>query len=149
MKKTPAPVTWAVDASVSGGKLTATATTKVKMSTFGIGPISIAGLVSTSDDVTLTMKLTALDPSKFTIATIDRRARVGAAAEGQPVVRERDHAGAAGELRVVPQPRPGRRRALVARHRRPTRPRSPTASVRSSAPDTCRRGRRRRTVSRS
>ena len=39
------------------------------MSTFGIGPISIAGLVSTSDDVTLTMKLTALDPSKFTIPT--------------------------------------------------------------------------------
>jgi polyisoprenoid-binding protein YceI len=69
VKKTPAPVTWAVDAIVSGGKLTATATTKVKMSTFGIGPISIAGLVSTSDDVTLTMKLTALDPSKFHIAT--------------------------------------------------------------------------------
>ena len=39
------------------------------MSTFGIGPISIAGLVSTSDDVTLTMKLTALDPSKFTVPT--------------------------------------------------------------------------------
>ena len=39
------------------------------MSTFGIGPISIAGLVSTSDDVTLTMHLTALDPSKFTIPT--------------------------------------------------------------------------------
>ncbi len=37
------------------------------MSTFGIGPVSIAGLVSTSDDVTLTMRLTALDPSKFTI----------------------------------------------------------------------------------
>ncbi len=69
VKKTPAAATWAVDASVAGGKLTATATTKVKMSTFGIGPISIAGLVSTSDDVTLTLKLTALDPSKFPIAT--------------------------------------------------------------------------------
>ncbi len=69
VKKTPAPVTWDVDASVSGGKLTATATSKVKMSTFGIGPISIGGLVSTSNDVTLTMHLTALDPSKFTIAT--------------------------------------------------------------------------------
>jgi hypothetical protein len=37
------------------------------MSTFGIGPISIAGLVSTGDDVHLTMKLTALDPDKFSI----------------------------------------------------------------------------------
>jgi polyisoprenoid-binding protein YceI len=69
VKRTPAAVTWDVDATVASGKLTATATAKVKMSTFGIGPISIAGLVSTSDDVTLTMKLTALDPSKFTIPT--------------------------------------------------------------------------------
>jgi mono/diheme cytochrome c family protein len=67
VKKTPAPVTWDVNATVEDGKLTATATTKVKMSTFGIGPISIAGLVSTGDDVTLTMKLTALDPSKTTV----------------------------------------------------------------------------------
>jgi hypothetical protein len=67
VKKTPGPATWTVDAKVADGKLTATATTKVKMSSFGIGPISIAGLVSTSDDVTLTMKLTALNPSKFTI----------------------------------------------------------------------------------
>ena len=50
------------------------------MSTFGIGPISIAGLVSTSDDVTLTMKLTALDPSKFTIPTAIAAPAVGAAA---------------------------------------------------------------------
>jgi polyisoprenoid-binding protein YceI/mono/diheme cytochrome c family protein len=67
VKKTPAAVTWDVDARLAGGKLYATATAKVKMSTYGIGPISIAGLVSTSNDVTLTMKLTALDPSKFKI----------------------------------------------------------------------------------
>jgi polyisoprenoid-binding protein YceI/mono/diheme cytochrome c family protein len=67
VKRTPAPVTWEVDASFAAGKLTASATSHVKMSTFGIGPISIAGLVSTSDDVTLTMRLTALDPSKFTV----------------------------------------------------------------------------------
>jgi polyisoprenoid-binding protein YceI/mono/diheme cytochrome c family protein len=67
VKNAPAPVTWNVDATVAGGKLTATATAKVKMSSWGIGPISIAGLVSTSDDVTLTMQLTALDPSKFAI----------------------------------------------------------------------------------
>ncbi len=69
VKKTPAPVTWDVDATLDGGTLFATATAHVKMSTFGIGPISIAGLVSTSDDVTLTMKLTAEDPSKFTVPT--------------------------------------------------------------------------------
>ena len=69
VKRSPAPVTWTVDATLAEGKLTATATAKVKMSTFGIGPISIAGLVSTSDDVTLTLQLTALDPSKFPIPT--------------------------------------------------------------------------------
>ena len=69
VKKVPAAVTWNVDASVADGKLTATATADVKMSTFGIGPISIAGLVSTGNDVTLTMKLTALDPSKYSIPT--------------------------------------------------------------------------------
>jgi polyisoprenoid-binding protein YceI/mono/diheme cytochrome c family protein len=69
IKKTPAPVTWEGEATLQDGKLTATATTNVKMSTFGIGPISIAGLVSTADDVTLTMNLTALDPAKFTVPT--------------------------------------------------------------------------------
>lgn len=69
VKKTTAAVPWDVDGSVAGGKLTLTATTHVKMSAFDIGPITIAGLVSTSDDVTLTMKLTALDPSKFKVPT--------------------------------------------------------------------------------
>jgi len=69
VKQTPAAVTWNVTAQVAGGKLTATATANVKMSTWGIGPISIAGLVSTSNNVTLTMHLSALDPSKFKIPT--------------------------------------------------------------------------------
>ena len=69
VKHNPAPVTWDVDGTVAAGKLTLTATTHVKMSTWGIGPISIVGLVSTSDDVTLTMTLTALDPSRFAIPT--------------------------------------------------------------------------------
>jgi polyisoprenoid-binding protein YceI len=67
VRKTPAPVVWDVDATLTDGQVEATATTKVKMSTFGVGPISIAGLVSTGDDVTLTMKLVALDPSKSTV----------------------------------------------------------------------------------
>ncbi len=69
VQKTPAPVDWKVRARVADGKLNARATAKVKMSTFGIGPISVAGLVSTSDDVTLTMNLTALDPSKHSVPT--------------------------------------------------------------------------------
>ncbi len=67
VRDTPAAVTWTVDAVVHNGRLEATATTKVKMSTFGIGPISIAGLVSTGDDVDLTMRLVALDPSNHVI----------------------------------------------------------------------------------
>ncbi|HVN52006.1 MAG TPA: YceI family protein, partial [Acidimicrobiales bacterium] len=62
-----APVTWKVTAKVAGGKLDATATTTVKMSTFGVGPINLAGLVSTSDSVALTFQLHALDPSKYTV----------------------------------------------------------------------------------
>jgi polyisoprenoid-binding protein YceI/mono/diheme cytochrome c family protein len=63
----PRPVDWDVDASVANGKLVADATARVKLSTWNIGPISVAGLVSTSDDATLTMHLTALDPSKYQI----------------------------------------------------------------------------------
>ena len=67
VKNTPHPVAWDATGTVSNGKLVVDATTHVKMSELGIGPISIYGLVSTSDDVTLTLKLTALDPSKFTV----------------------------------------------------------------------------------
>lgn len=67
VKKIAKPVTWDVDASVANGKLTANATAHVKLSTWDAGPINLAGLVSTGDDATLTMKLTALDPSKYTV----------------------------------------------------------------------------------
>jgi polyisoprenoid-binding protein YceI len=50
-----------------GGTLVATATTTVKLSRFDAGPISIAGLVSTDDDVRLTLRLTLLDPARHTI----------------------------------------------------------------------------------
>ncbi len=69
IKQTPAPVTWAVDASVSNGRIVADATTTVKMSTFHVGPISIVGFLSTSDTVKLTLHLTAVDPSKYSIPT--------------------------------------------------------------------------------
>jgi polyisoprenoid-binding protein YceI/mono/diheme cytochrome c family protein len=69
VRDTPAAVVWDVTASLQDGKLTATATANVKMSTFGIGPISVAGLVSTSDDVTLQMDLTAVDPARYAVPT--------------------------------------------------------------------------------
>lgn len=69
VKQAPSPVTWDVTASVDDGVLRAHATTELKMSTLGIGPISIAGLVSTADDITLTLELEALDPSQHTVPT--------------------------------------------------------------------------------
>jgi polyisoprenoid-binding protein YceI len=66
----PTPVTWNVNAELSGGQLNATATTHVKMSTFGVGPISLAGLLSTGNDVGLTLKLAAVDPSRFSVPTL-------------------------------------------------------------------------------
>lgn len=59
------PTTWKVDAEVHGDTLTATATTTIKMSDFGVGPISKAGLVGTEDDMDVTLRLTAVDGRGF------------------------------------------------------------------------------------
>lgn len=67
IRETPAKVTFTGKASVKDGTLTATAHGDTKLSTFGAGPISVAGLVSTSDAVGLDVKLTALDPSEHVI----------------------------------------------------------------------------------
>lgn len=61
--------TFDATAELDDGALTATATTTAKLSRFDAGPIRIAGLVSTSDDVTLTLELTAYDPTERTIPT--------------------------------------------------------------------------------
>ena len=61
------PISWDVQATHGDDQVKATATTTVKMSTLGIGPISLAGLVKTGDDVKLTLDLVALDPSKTTV----------------------------------------------------------------------------------
>ncbi len=61
--------TFDATATFDGDALTATATTTAKLSRFGAGPIRIAGLVSTEDDVKLTLELTALDPTEHTIPT--------------------------------------------------------------------------------
>lgn len=67
IRETPAAVTWKGKASVRNGTLTATAHADTKLSTFGAGPISVAGLVSTGDQVGLDVKLTAVDPSKHIV----------------------------------------------------------------------------------
>ncbi len=64
-----APVTWDATAQIDNGELTASATTTVRMSTFDVGPISLAGLVSTGDEVSLRFDLTAMNPSTSTVPT--------------------------------------------------------------------------------
>lgn len=53
------PVTFDVTASLSGTTLSGTATAAVKMSDFGVGPITLAGMLQTQDDVKLSMQFVA------------------------------------------------------------------------------------------
>jgi len=61
VKTTTAPATFNGTAAISGGELTAHVSAVVMSSTYDIGPITISGLVSTSDEVTLTLDLVAVD----------------------------------------------------------------------------------------
>ncbi|HYI62140.1 MAG TPA: YceI family protein [Acidimicrobiales bacterium] len=69
VKETTLPAEWDVTGHMVGDELTATATTTIAMSDYEIGPISIAGLVRTEDEVTLTLELVAADPTKRDIPT--------------------------------------------------------------------------------
>jgi polyisoprenoid-binding protein YceI len=53
------PVTFDVTASLNGATVTGTATTMIKMSDFGVGPITLAGMLQTQDDVKLSMQFVA------------------------------------------------------------------------------------------
>ncbi len=75
VKDAPHPVTFDAEARVQGDELTATATAKVKMSDLGVGPITKVGLVSTSNDMTVTLKLVAVDGRSFTPAAQLAKAR--------------------------------------------------------------------------
>ncbi len=59
VKETTAPVSFTGPVNVSGGVLTAEMTAEILMSEFDVGPISIAGLVNTSDELTLGLNLVA------------------------------------------------------------------------------------------
>jgi polyisoprenoid-binding protein YceI len=53
------PVTFDVTASLNGTTVTGTASTTIKMSDFGVGPITLAGMLQTQDDVKLSMQFVA------------------------------------------------------------------------------------------
>ena len=78
------PATFDVTARRIGDELTATATSTIKMSDAGVGPINVIGLLSTGDDMKLTLKLTAADPTKQDIPTAIPSPKVAAAAKGGP-----------------------------------------------------------------
>ena len=95
VKETTAKATFAGTATMADdGSLDATATTDIKLSRFDAGPITVAGLVSTSDDATITLKLKAVDPTKVdlpdTFDASDERAAAGDApsfsGEIQPIL---------------------------------------------------------------
>lgn len=60
IKETTAEEVWDVTATLDGDVLTGTASTVVLMSTYDVGPISIAGFVETSDEVALTFDFVAI-----------------------------------------------------------------------------------------
>jgi polyisoprenoid-binding protein YceI/mono/diheme cytochrome c family protein len=81
------PTSWDVDAEIEGDTLTATATTTVKMSDIGVGPINKVGLVRTSDDVDLELRLVAVDGTRFTPPVglvVDDVDTLAASKEGAP-----------------------------------------------------------------
>lgn len=60
IKETTAPATWTVTGIYDEDALTGIATTTILMSDYGVGPIDIAGLVETADEVLLEFEFTAV-----------------------------------------------------------------------------------------
>ena len=137
---TTKPVSWKANATLSGDTLTADATATVKMSEFGVGPISLIGLVKTGDDVTLHLSLVApkdfQPPAELTSTRSDTTTASGPSFKKDvlPILPV--------ELRRLPQPRPAGPERLEARHGQ-GRVRGRQGPRRwSPRPSTCRRGRR-------
>lgn len=59
IRETTRPATFDVTAQLDGETLTGTATTTLLMSDFGFGPIEIAGILGTEDEVSLTLNFVA------------------------------------------------------------------------------------------
>ena len=136
---TTKPVSWKANATLSGDTLTADATATVKMSEFGVGPISLIGLVKTGDDVTLHLSLTApkdfQPPAELTSTKSDTTSASGPSFKKDVLpILQSNCAGChnPGQL--------GQNDWKLDTAR--TRPRSPRVSSWSPRPSTCRRGRR-------
>jgi polyisoprenoid-binding protein YceI len=69
VKGTTRPVTWRGTARLSGDEVRLDASTTVRLSDFGAGPISIIGLLSTSDEARLDLRVVAADPTSQDIPT--------------------------------------------------------------------------------
>ena len=59
VKETTNPVTFDVTVKLDGNTLSCEATTTVLMSDFGVGPISILGILNTQDEVKITFRFVA------------------------------------------------------------------------------------------
>ena len=59
VKETTRPVTFDVTASLQGDTLTGRAETTILMSDFGVGPISILGVLTTEDQAKLILEFVA------------------------------------------------------------------------------------------
>jgi polyisoprenoid-binding protein YceI len=59
VKEVTKPVTFDITAKVDGGVLSGVATTTILMSDFGVGPITIAGILGTEDQAKLTLAFVA------------------------------------------------------------------------------------------
>lgn len=83
VKDATRPATIDAEATRSGGELRVTGTTQLKLSDFGVGPISLAGLVKTGDDATLKLDLTAVDAKVPDAVTAPPREQALLAGAGQ------------------------------------------------------------------
>jgi polyisoprenoid-binding protein YceI len=89
VKTTTAPVVLSGTATLDGAEVRLVASTPVKMSTFDVGPISLFGFVSTSDEVTLTFDIVFVDPAQEVIPRTTQAATVELASTGDgPSFRE-------------------------------------------------------------
>ena len=60
VKETTRPVTFDVTARIEGDTLVGTATTTILMSEYGVGPITLAGILGTEDEVKITLTFVAI-----------------------------------------------------------------------------------------
>jgi polyisoprenoid-binding protein YceI len=68
-KQTTAKTTWDAELSLQDGKLVGSASTTIYMSTFGVGPIDIAGLLETKDEMKLAINFVAV-PEEAPLAQV-------------------------------------------------------------------------------